>query len=190
MVSRDAGGLRRSCVTHGRVVYDLGRVASVDGEVTADNSIVTAATKDGACPTRTTAGRTSVATDLHCPIAAATGRNRRGNGLASAEHHVRAVWRRLHPHSSRTHLGLASHRHILGNGAGRPTALHETSVIETVCDEPCHSRAVERARGVRRSRRSMRPRKTPSRTEWRVIGVRSSNYLWNLLACRSKCTQV
>ena len=30
---------------------------------------------------------------------------------------------------------------------------------------------------MRRSRRSMRPRKTPSRTEWRVIGVRSCNYL-------------
>jgi hypothetical protein len=24
------------------------------------------------------------------------------------------------------------HRHIFGNGAGRPSALHETSVIETV----------------------------------------------------------
>ena len=90
------------------------------------------ASPSGTCPTCSTADRATVAADLHYPIAAATGRDRRGNGLASAEHHVRAVGRRLHPHSPRTRLGLASHRHILGNGAGRPTALHETSVIETV----------------------------------------------------------
>jgi hypothetical protein len=31
-----------------------------------------------------------------------------------------------------TGLSLASHRHILGYGTGRPAMLHETSVIETV----------------------------------------------------------
>ena len=109
-----------------------GRVASVDGEVTADKSTLTAATVTGTCPARTTAAGTTVATDLHCPVAAAIGGDRGRNGLAPAAHHVRAVGRRLHPHSPCTRFGLASHRHILGNGAGRPPALHETSVIETV----------------------------------------------------------
>jgi hypothetical protein len=75
---------------------------------------------------------TSVAADFHRPVPAATGRYRRCDGLAPAEHHVCAVARRLHPHSSCAGLGLASHRHILGNGTGRPTTLHETSVVETV----------------------------------------------------------
>jgi hypothetical protein len=36
----------------------------------------------------------------------------------------------LHPHSPCTGLDLASHRHILSNGTCRPTALHETSMVE------------------------------------------------------------
>ena len=59
------------------------------------------AASPGACPTRTTARRSSVAADLHCPIPAATGRDRRGNSLASAEHHVRAVG------GDCIHIGLA-----------------------------------------------------------------------------------
>jgi hypothetical protein len=75
---------------------------------------------------------TTVAADLHRPIPASTGGYRRCDGLAPAEHHVRAVRRRLHPHSSCTSLGLASHRHILSNGTRRPSTLHETGMIETV----------------------------------------------------------
>jgi hypothetical protein len=75
---------------------------------------------------------TTVAADLHRPIPVATGGNCRCDGLAPAEHHVRAVRRRLHPHSSCTGLGPASCRNILSNGTRRPTTLHETSVIETV----------------------------------------------------------
>jgi hypothetical protein len=76
--------------------------------------------------------RTTVVADLHHPIPAATGGYRRYDGLAPTEHHIRAMRRRLHPHSPCTGLGLASHRHILGNGTGRPTMLPETSVVETV----------------------------------------------------------
>ena len=75
---------------------------------------------------------TTVAADLHRPIPAAAGGHRRCDGLAPAEHHVRAVRRRLHPHSPCTGLGLASHRDILGNGTRRPTTLHKSSMIETV----------------------------------------------------------
>lgn len=74
----------------------------------------------------------TTATDLHHPVAAAAGRYRRGNGLAPAEHHVRAVPRQLHPYAPRTFLGLASDRDILGNGARRPAMPHEARMIETV----------------------------------------------------------
>jgi hypothetical protein len=74
---------------------------------------------------------TAVAADLHRPIPATTGGYRRCDGLAPAEHHVRAMRRRLHPHSPCTGLGLASRRHILSNGTCRSTTLHETSVVET-----------------------------------------------------------
>lgn len=56
----------------------LRRIAAFDGKVPACASATTAA-------------------NLHRSIAATTGRHRRGNGLASPEHHVRAVPRRLHP---------------------------------------------------------------------------------------------
>jgi hypothetical protein len=82
--------------------------------------------------TRMSDGNTTAAADFHCPIPATTGRYRRRDGLAPTEHHVCAVPRRLHPHSPCAGLGLASHRHILGNDPGRSTTLHETSVIETV----------------------------------------------------------
>src|ERR1019366_9452946 len=91
----------------------LRRVAAFDGKV-------------AACASATTAA------DLHHPVAAAAGRYRRGNGLAPAEHHVRAVPRRLHPHAPRTLLGLASDRDILGNGARRPAMPHEARMIEAV----------------------------------------------------------
>jgi hypothetical protein len=98
------------------------------------NTIVTAASAgdSNASDTSMTDTSTIAAADQHRPIPAATGRHRRGDGLASAAHHVCVVPWRLHPHSPCTGLGLASHRHILGNGTGRPTTLHETSVIETV----------------------------------------------------------
>jgi hypothetical protein len=74
----------------------------------------------------------TVAANFHRPISAAIGGYRRCDSLTTAEHHVGAVPRRLHPHSPCTGLGRASHRHILGYSAGRPTMLQETSVIETV----------------------------------------------------------
>jgi hypothetical protein len=110
------------------------RVASIDGEVPADNAIVTAASagrSSDSDATPTDIGATAAA-DLHRPIAAAACGHRRCDGLAPAEHHVRAVRRRLHPHSPCTGLGLASHRDILGNGTRWPTTLHESSMIETV----------------------------------------------------------
>src|ERR1035437_4674559 len=91
----------------------LRRVAALKGKVAASASAPTAA-------------------DLHHPVAAAAGRYRRGNGLAPAEHHVRAVPRRLHPHAPRTFFGLASDRDILGNGARRPAMPHEARMIEAV----------------------------------------------------------
>jgi len=105
----------------------LRRVAAVDGKVAADNSIVTAATATGANPTRTT-----VATDLHCPVTAATDGHRGRNGLASAKHHVRAVWRRLHPHAPRTCLGGAPDRKNLRNSASGAATVHKACVIETI----------------------------------------------------------
>jgi hypothetical protein len=75
---------------------------------------------------------TTVAANLHRPIPAATGRYRGCDGLAPAKHHVSAVLRRLHPHSSCTSLSLASHRHILCNSTRRPSTLHEASVIKAV----------------------------------------------------------
>jgi len=94
--------------------------------------VVTAASAgaSNASDTSMTDTSTIAAADQHRPIPAATGRHRRGDGLASAAHHVCVVPWRLHPHPPCTGLGLASHRHILGNGTGRPTT--ETSVIETV----------------------------------------------------------
>jgi len=74
---------------------------------------------------------TTVAADLHHP----TGGHWRipqCDDLAPTEHHIRAVRRRLHPHSPCAGLGLASHRHILGNGTCRPTMLLETSMVEIV----------------------------------------------------------
>jgi hypothetical protein len=79
-----------------------------------------------------TATSTPAAADFHCPISAATGGYRRCDSLTAAEHHVRAVRWRLHPHSPCAGLGLASHSDILGNGTRRPTTLHESSMIETV----------------------------------------------------------
>jgi hypothetical protein len=91
----------------------LRRVATFDGKVAARASATTAA-------------------DLHHPVAAAAGRYCRGNGLAPAEHHVRAVPRRLRPHAPSTLLGPASDRDILGNGARRPAMPHEARMIEAV----------------------------------------------------------
>ena len=108
------------------------RVASIDGEIPADNAIVTAASAGGSSESDASMAGTSTTVavaDLHRPIPAATGRYR---GLAPAKHHVSAVRRRLHPHSPCTSLGLASHRHILCNGTRRPSTLHEASVIEAV----------------------------------------------------------
>jgi len=123
-----------SCIQHGHACGYSRRVASIDGEVSADNAIVTAASAGGSSKRDASmAGTcTTVAADFHRPIPAATGGYRSRDGLASAEHHVRAVRRRLHPHSSCTGFSLASHRHILGNGSCRPTTLHETDVIKTV----------------------------------------------------------
>jgi hypothetical protein len=75
---------------------------------------------------------TPAAADFHCPISAATGGYRRCDSLTAAEHHVRAVRWRLHPHSPCAGLGRASHRYIFGYGTRRPTMLHETGVIQTV----------------------------------------------------------
>ena len=91
----------------------LRRIAAFDGKV-------------AACASATTAA------DLHHPIAAAAGGYRRGNGLAPAAHHVRAVQRRLHPHAPRTFLGLASNRNILRNGSRRSAMPHEARMIEAV----------------------------------------------------------
>jgi hypothetical protein len=110
----------------------LRRVAAVDGKVAADNSIVTAATATGATPARTTAAGTTVATDLHCPVTAATDGHRGRNGLASAKHHVRAVWRRLHPHAPRTCPGRAPDRNVLSNSASGAATVHKACVIETI----------------------------------------------------------
>jgi hypothetical protein len=110
------------------------RVASIDGEIPADNAIVRPASPGGSSESdaRIAGTSTNLAADLHRPITMATGRNGSRDGLACAEHHVCAVLRRLHPHSPCTGLGLASHRNILGNGSRRPTTRHETSVIETI----------------------------------------------------------
>ncbi|MFZ1949936.1 MAG: hypothetical protein WAU74_07685 [Pseudolabrys sp.] len=86
----------------------------------------------GATATRTTAAGTTVAADLHSPVAAATGGHRGRNGLAPPEPHVRAVWRRLHPHAPCTCLGLATDRNVLSNGARWAATLHKARVIETV----------------------------------------------------------
>jgi hypothetical protein len=106
----------------------------INGDVPTDKTVVTAASAgaSNANDTGMTDTRTTAAADQHRPIPAAIGRDRRCDGLAATAHHVRAVPRRLHPHSPCTGLGLASHRHILGYGTSRPTLLHETSVVETV----------------------------------------------------------
>lgn len=90
----------------------LRRVAAFDGKL-------------AACASATAA-------DLQHPVAAAATGYRRGNGLAPAEHHVRAVPRRLHPHAPRTFLGLASDRDIFSNGARRPATPHEARMIEAI----------------------------------------------------------
>jgi hypothetical protein len=106
----------------------------INGDVPTDKTVVTAgfAAASNANDTNMTDTRTSAAADFHRPISATTGGYRRCDGLTAAAHHVRAVPGRLHPHSPCTGLGLASHRYILGYGTGRPTMLHETSVVETV----------------------------------------------------------
>jgi hypothetical protein len=116
-----------------------GRVASIDREVPADKAIVRAGSAGNAGqlaaspPGNSAAGNsTAVAADQHRPIAAAGGRYRGCNGLASAERHVAAVRRRLHPHSPCAGFGVASHRDILGNGARRSAMPHETGVIEAI----------------------------------------------------------
>ena len=106
----------------------------INGHVWTDNTMVTAAFAgySNTSDTSTTGTSTTAAADFHCPISAATGRYRRCDSLTAAAHHVRAVPRRLHPHSPCTGLGPASHRHILGYDTGWPAMLQETSVIETV----------------------------------------------------------
>src|SRR5262245_21427459 len=114
-------------------------VASIDREVPTNKTIVTAASAGSSGKSDTdmanigmASSTTTVAADFHRPIPAATGRYGRCDGLAPPAHHVCAVPRRLHPHPSCAGLGLASHRHILGNGTGRPTTLHEICVVQTV----------------------------------------------------------
>jgi hypothetical protein len=104
----------------------------INGEVTTDKTVVTAAGSSNANDTSMTDTGTTATADFHRPISAATGGYRRCDSLTAAAHHVRAVPWRLHPHSPCAGLGLASHCHILGYGTGWPTMLHETSVIETI----------------------------------------------------------
>src|SRR5262245_24058099 len=106
----------------------------INGHVPTELTILAAVFTDdsNASDTSATGTNKTAAADFHRPIPTATGGYRRCDCLAAAKHHVRAVPWRLHPHSSCTGLGLASHRHILGYGTGRPTMLHETSVVETV----------------------------------------------------------
>ena len=83
---------------------------------------------------RKVAARTADAAsaNFHDPVTPAAFGHRRGNSLATAEHHVRAVTRRLHPHPLRTGLIGAPKRDIFGNRAGRAAALHESRMIEAV----------------------------------------------------------
>lgn len=110
------------------------RVASIDGEVPADNTIMAAAPA-GSPSTRDASladnGRTAAA-DLHRPVPAATGGYRGCDGLAPAEHHVRAMRRRLHPHAPCAGLGVAADRDILGNSARRPAMMPESRMVEAV----------------------------------------------------------
>ena len=109
----------------------LRRVATFNREVAADKrSSLSTAADDRTSPPTTTAAAT--ATDLHGPIATAAGGYGRGNSLTPAEHHVRAVRRRLHPHAPCTSFSIASHRNILGGRTRWPAMLHEACVIETV----------------------------------------------------------
>src|SRR5262249_45595133 len=83
----------------------------------------------------TTAMTATAATTAHNPhrqTGRARGGPRRCDGLAPAEHHVRAVRRRLHPHAARASFAVASHGNIFGGRAGRSAMLHEASVIEAV----------------------------------------------------------
>ena len=135
----EAASLRRSKDGRASRGRGSGRVASIDREVPADKAIVRAGSAGNAGqlaaspPGNSAAGNsTAVAADQHRPIAAAGGRYRGCNGLASAERHVAAVRRRLHPHSPCAGFGVASHRDILGNGARRSAMPHETGVIEAV----------------------------------------------------------
>ena len=70
--------------------------------------------------------------NFHDPVTPAVFGYRRGDGLAAAEHHVRAVTRRLHPHPLRTSFIGAPNRDIFGNRAGRAAALHESRMIEAI----------------------------------------------------------
>jgi hypothetical protein len=129
--SSDIANCSNGCCTYRRCSRGI---TPIDGEVPTDKTIAAAASAGGsnANDTSMTDTSTTAAANFHCPISAATGGYRRCDSLTAAEHHVRAVPRRLHPHLPRTGLGRAPHRHILGCGTGRPTMLHETSVIETV----------------------------------------------------------
>ena len=75
---------------------------------------------------------TTVAADLHHPVPAATGGDRRCDSLAPAEHHVGAVRRRLHPHASCTGLCVASDRDVFGDSACRPANTRKACMIEAV----------------------------------------------------------
>ncbi len=96
------------------------------------NFIMAAATATGADVTRATDARSTGTANLHCPVAAATGRHRRRNGLATTQHHIRAMWRRLHPHLPRACLALATDCNVFGNSARRATAFPKARVIETI----------------------------------------------------------
>lgn len=107
-------------------------VTSVDGKVVAKYSIMAAAAATGADATRATDVESTGFANLHCPVAAATSRHRRCNGLATTEHHIRAVWRGLHPRLPRACLALATDCNILGNSARWAAMFPETRVIETI----------------------------------------------------------
>src|ERR1017187_6950081 len=83
---------------------------------------------------REVSARTAVAASsyFHHPIAPAVFGYRRGNDLASAEHHVHAMVRRFNPRLPRASFGFTSNRDIFGNGACRPSTIHEPRMIEAI----------------------------------------------------------
>ena len=70
--------------------------------------------------------------NFHHPVAPAVFGYRRGNGLAPAARHVRAMVRRFHPRLPRASFRVTSDRDVLGSGAGRPSTLHEPRMIEAI----------------------------------------------------------